>query len=402
MWKDLGRLFLTLGLFAAQKALAAEPIKVGVPIALSPPGAVSQGTQIKDALEVSAKLINDAGGVLGRPIVLIIEDDQGIPEKSRAAVEKLITLDQVVALVGGHQSSVVLAGIEVAHRYHIPYINTNAWADAIRQKNYQEVFNPSPYNSLPAIGLAAAIKALAAKRVVTLVENTDFGIGLGKGIGDQLAQTTAGIDYKYITLDRTAKDLLPALLPLKAAPPDVVIDVMLPPAAYLLINQLYEQGIAPSAKTWLFETATGDYPDFWKNVSDGGNLLVAFGPYHPQMGLPELGRKVAAAYKTKTGFDPNRLLFQASDSLFVLAEAIKNGKSTAPDAVIKALEALRWTGTRGEITFSEEKNDYRYHQWIDMPYVFYQYTAVNQPLADSRVIKDVGRPFDVSRLIRPK
>ena len=402
MSKYLGGLLLALGWLAVQSTLAAEPIKVGVPIALSPPGAVSQGTQIKDALEVSTKLINDAGGVLGRPIALIIEDDQGIPEKSRAAVEKLITRDQVVALVGGHQSSAVLAGIEVAHRYHVPYINTNAWADAIRQKNYQEVFNPSPYNSLPAIGLAAAIKALAAKRVVTLVENTDFGIGLGKGIGDQLAQHTTGVDYKYITLDRTAKDFLPALLPLKSAPPDVVIDVMLPPAAYMLINQLYEQGIAPSPGTWLFEVATGDYPDFWKNVSDGGNLLVAFGPYHPQMVQPELGRKVAAAYKSKTGFAPNRLLFQASDSLFVLAEAIRNGKSTTPDAVIKALEALKWTGTRGEVTFSEEKSDYRYHQWIDMPYVFYQYTAVNQPLADSRIIKDVGKPFEVSRLMRPK
>jgi ABC-type branched-subunit amino acid transport system substrate-binding protein len=347
-------------------------------------------------------LINDGGGVLGRPIALIIEDDQGIPEKSRAAVEKLITRDQVVALVGGHQSSAVLAGIEVAHRYHVPYINTNAWADTIRQKNYQEVFNPTPYNSLPAIGLAAAIKALAAKRVVALVENTDFGIGLGKDIGDQLGQHTTGIDYKYVTLDRTAKDFLPALLPLKSAPPDAVIDVMLPPAAYMLINQLYEQGIAPSSGTWLFEVATGDYPDFWKNVSEGGNLLVGFGPYHPHMAQPELGRKVAAAYKSKTGFDPNRLLFQASDSLFVLAEAIKNGKSAAPDAVIKALEALKWTGTRGEITFSEEKSEYRYHQWIDIPYVFYQYTAVNQPLADSRIIEDVGKPFEVSRLIRPK
>lgn len=50
----------------------------------------------------------------------------------------------MVAITGGHQSSAVLAGIEVTRRYHIPYINTNGTADAIREKGYVEVFNPIP------------------------------------------------------------------------------------------------------------------------------------------------------------------------------------------------------------------------------------------------------------------
>jgi branched-chain amino acid transport system substrate-binding protein len=125
---------LAIGLLAAQAAWAADPIKIGVTVALSPPGSVSQATQIRDALEVAAKMINDAGGALGRPIELVVEDNQGIPEKARAAVEKLITRDKVVAVVGEHQSSSALAGIEVAHRYHVPYVNTNAWSDVIRDK----------------------------------------------------------------------------------------------------------------------------------------------------------------------------------------------------------------------------------------------------------------------------
>lgn len=57
-------------------AQAAEPIKVGVTITQSPPGSVVQGTQVKDGLEVAAKIINDAGGVDGRKIELVIEDTQ--------------------------------------------------------------------------------------------------------------------------------------------------------------------------------------------------------------------------------------------------------------------------------------------------------------------------------------
>src|SRR5690242_21796043 len=93
-----------------------DPIAIGVSIAQSPPGSVVQGTQVKDGMEILKDIVNAKGGVLGRPIKLLYEDNQGIPEKGRAAVEKLISSDKVVALAGGHQSSVCLAEIEVAHR----------------------------------------------------------------------------------------------------------------------------------------------------------------------------------------------------------------------------------------------------------------------------------------------
>ena len=389
------------GLLAAQAALAADSIKVGVTLSLSPPGSVPQGTVVKDSLEVTAKMINDAGGVLGREFELVFEDDQGIPEKARAATEKLITRDKVVAVVGEHQSSAVLAGIEVAHRYHVPYNNTNGFADSIREKGYVEVFSPAGYNSWLAIPIADAVKGLGAKRVTAYCENTDFGIGIGKALGDLIKERAPAVEYKAETLDRAAKDFLPALLRLKANPPDVVVDCMLPPASYILINQVYEQGIAPSPRTWLYSISF-DYPDFWQNVGDGAKTLIGDGIYHPKMALPELSRKVASAYKAKTGFEPNRLLFQAADSLFIVAEAIKAANSTEPDAMIKAMENLKWTGTRGEITFSQEKRGYRYHQWIDMPFVNFQVTAVKQTLADTRIVQDVGKPFDASQLVKPQ
>jgi len=389
-------------LFAGQ-ALAADPVKIGVTVAQSPPGSVSQGTQVKNAIEVATQIVNDAGGVLGRPIELVVEDTQGIPEKARAAAEKLITRDKVVAIIGEHQSSNVLAAMEVAHRLHVPYINTNGWTDAIREKGYVEVFNPANYNSRVAVAMADTFKALGAKRVVAFCENTDYGIGLAKLLGDQLKERTQGIDYKFETLDRASKDFLPALLPLKANPPDVVVEIMLPPAAYILLNQLYEQGIAPSPKTWLYDASgLADYPDFWQNVSDAAKSMLVFGLYHPKMAAPALGKKIADEYKAKTKNDPSRLLFQAADSLFIVTEAIKSAKSAEPDAIIKAMEELKWTGTRGEVTFSKEKGGFKYHQWIDIPYVTFQVTAVKQNIADTKLVQDPGKPLDTSRLVKPQ
>lgn len=395
---------LAAGLVAfAHAGIAADPIKIGVTIAQSPPGSVSQGTQVKDGVEVAANIINAGGGVLGRKIELVFEDTQGIPEKARAAVEKLITRDQVTAIVGEHQSSAVLAAIEVAHRLKVPYINTNGWSDVIREKAYPEVFNPGNYNSRVAIAVADTMKGLGAKRVVAFAENTDYGVGLAKLIGDQIKERTSGIDYKFETLDRAGKDFLPALLPLKANPPDVVIEIMLPPAAYILLNQLNEQGIAPTAKTMIYDASgIADYPDFWQNVSDSAKGMLVFGLYHPKMALPDLGKKVATDYTAKTKHEPNRLLFQAADSLFVVAEAIRSGGSSEPEAVIKALQNLKWNGTRGELSFSKEKGGYKFQQWLDIPYVTFQITAVKQPIADTKLVQDPGQPIDMSRVEKTK
>jgi branched-chain amino acid transport system substrate-binding protein len=388
-----------LGLGAG--AYAADPIKVGVTITQSPPGSVVQGTQVKDGLEVAQKIINDAGGVNGRPIELVIEDTQGIPEKARAAVEKLITRDKVVAVTGEHQSSAALAGIEVAKRYHIPYINTNGWSDEIRKKGYAEVFNPGNYNTRVAIAVADTMKDMKAKRVVTFAENTDYGIGLAKLIGEQIKERAPGIEYKYETLDRAAKDYLPAILPMRANPPDVVIDTMLPPGAYIFMNQLYEQGIAPSRKTYFYDASgLADYPDFWQNVKEAGKGMLIFGLYHPKMEMPPLGKQVAQAYTAKTKNAPNRLLFQAADSLFLIAEAVKKAGSTDPDAMIKALEDIKYTGTRGEITFSKEPG-YKYHQWLDVPYVTFQLTEVNQKIDDAPLVQQPGQPFDSAKVWKP-
>jgi branched-chain amino acid transport system substrate-binding protein len=388
---------LTAGPLAAQ-----EPIAIGVSIAQSPPGSVVQGVQVKDGVEIVKDMINAKGGVLGRPIKLIYEDNQGIPEKGRSAVEKLITKDKVVAVTGGHQSSVCLAEIEVAHRYETPYINTNCWSDDVRKKGYGEVFNPSNYNTRVSTAMAETIAAMGVKRVVAFAENTDYGIGQAKLMAEQIKAKAPNVQFKYETLDRAGKDFTPAVLALRADPPDMAVNIMLPPAAYILMNQLYEQGVAPSKKTWLYDGAgIADYPDFWQNVKDAGKYMVSFGLYHPLMPMPQIGKDVAAEYTKRTKSEPNRLIFQSADSLLLIVDAIKLAKSTEPKAITAALQAIKFSGVRGPLEFSKEPG-YKFQQWVDIPYVNYQLTDVNQPVSKSNLIQGPGQPLTVGKLQSPK
>jgi branched-chain amino acid transport system substrate-binding protein len=399
--RQLGLASAAAAVLAAASAGAAEPIKVGISIAQSPPGSVVQGTQVRDGLEIMKDILNKQGGVLGRPIALVYEDDQGIPEKGRAAVEKLITRDKVVAIAGGHQSSVCLAAMEVAKRYDIPYVNTNCWSDDIRKKGYAQVFNPGNYNSRVAFAMAETLAGLGVKRVVAYCENTDYGIGQAKAVAEALKKRAPSVEYRYETLDRAGKDFTPAVLPLRANPPDAVLTMMLPPAAYILMNQLYEQGVAPSAKTWLYDGAgIGDYPDFWQNVKEAGKDMIEFGLYHPEMGVPKVGQEVGQTYQKKTNNEPNRLIFQAADSLLLVADAIKQAKSTHGKAMIKALESMTFSGVRGTFRFSEEPG-ITYHQWADIPYVTYQFTQVDQPVSKTLLVQGPNLPLSVNKLEKP-
>jgi branched-chain amino acid transport system substrate-binding protein len=385
----------------ALPALAADPILIGASITQSPPGSVVQGTQVKDGMEILKDMINAKGGVLGRQIQVLYEDNQGIPEKGRAATEKLITSNKVVALAGGHQSSVCLAEIEVAHRYKTPYVNTNCWSDDVRKRGYPEVFNTSPYNTLVSSSMADTLATMKVKRVVAFAENTDYGIGQAKLTGELLKQKAPNVEYKYETLDRASKDFTAAILPLRANPPDVLVLTMLPPAAYLVMNQMYEQGVAPSPKTLMYDGGgLADYPDFWQNVKEGGRYLLSFALYHPQMPQTQLAKDIAAEYKKRTGGDINRLVLQAADSLHLVVEGIKAAKSTDPEKLAQAMRTMKFESLRGIGNFST-KPGYSFQQWLDIPYVNYELTAIKQPVGQTVLIQAPGQKFDAAKIVRP-
>lgn len=387
---------------AGEIADGAEPIRIGVSLTQSPPGAVVQGVEVTRGLEIMRDIVNGEGGLLGgRPIQLLFEDSQGIPERGRAAVEKLITADGVVAVTGPHQSSVCMAEIEVVHRYDVPYVNVNCWADEIRERLYPQVFNPSNYNSRAAGAMAEVIEAMGLSSVVAFAENTDWGIGQAELLGRFLAERVPGVRYEYHILDREARDFTPALLPLRRARPEMVAMIMLPPAGYHLANQLYELGIAPTASTWLFDGGgIADYPDFWDVVRDAGKYMLSFGLYHPSMTLTPLGVTVREEYIARHGGFPSRLVFQAADALALLADAMARAGSTDSRAIQAALRSARLEGTRGTITFQTDTEPaYLFQQWVDFPYVVYQFLDVDQPVGDSTLILGPGMPLDVGKLV---
>lgn len=128
--------------------------------------------------------------------------------------------------------------------------------------------------------------------------------------------------------------------------------------------------------------------------------MVSFALYHPQMAMPQLGKDFGAEYTRRTRNEPNRLIYQAGDSLLLVVEAIKQAKSTEPAAIIKALQTMKFEGVRGAFQFSKEPG-YSFQQWVEIPYVTYQLTEVNQPISKSNLVQPAGQKVDLSKLKKP-
>ncbi len=341
------------------------------------------------------------GGVLGKQVELIVEDTQGRPPTGATVVEKLITKDKVVAAAGEYHSSVCKAEIEVFHQHGIPFVIGSCWSDALTDAGYDEVFRTSVYSSKLAENMVAVMAANGIKKAASLVEDTDYGIGIAKNIENAIKKLNADIDFQYEVVEKTSKDFVPILLKYKTqVKPEVLIVAVTQPGGFLILKQAHEIRFAPTAETLYLDgtcTAQNDKV-FWEAVKDAGNYVLMSCPYSPSVKLTDLGEKIKNRYIDKFDRQPNYLPLQGYDAMISLLTAIKNAGSTDSKAIIKALQELKIAGTRGDIEFSQEDGVW-HHQWKAVPTFIFQYTKVGQSAGDAAVL--FPKQFATAGIARP-
>ena len=381
---------------------AGDTIKIGGMAPLSSPGSYQQGPELVLGLEWAVADVNAAGGVLGKQVELIVEDTQGRPPTGATVVEKLITKDKVVAAAGEYHSSVCKAEIEVFHQHGIPFVIGSCWSDALTDAGYDEVFRTSVYSSKLAENMVAVMAANGIKKAASLVEDTDYGIGIAKNIENAIKKLNVDIDFQYEVVEKTSKDFVPILLKYKTkVKPEILIVAVTQPGGFLILKQAHEIRFAPTAETLYLDgtcTAQNDKV-FWEAVKDAGKYVLMSCPYSPSVKLTDLGEKIKQRYIDKFDRQPNYLPLQGYDAMISLLTAIKNAGSTDSKAIIKALQELKIAGTCGDIEFSQEDGVW-HHQWKAVPTFIFQYTKVGQSAGDAAVL--FPKQFATAGIVRPK
>lgn len=367
-------------------AFAQEPIKVGWPNSFSPPGNVIGAREAKVGGEIALDLFKaqHGGKIAGRDIVLIFEDTKGDPEGARSAMDKLIHKDRIDAAAGCNHSSEGFVISRLAHEGKTPVVLMNCWSDDIRQQKFPEVFATSNYTSRTSFAVTGFVKEIKAKTFVILAENTDFGTGQAKMIQDQLKAEAPDVQVTIKIINKTSRDMRDEMLAVKQNPPDLLGLAMTAPQGFLATSQADEVGLAPTAKTKVIDI--GGYTDnqgFWEAVKDAGVSQYGYVLDHKAIPVTELGAKIQAEYKKRTGQLTTKFTLQGFDATWAVLMALKDSEAKSKEATIASLKKLKVVGSRAEIYFADKP---LFQQWPDIPFVVVQMEKVGQPTSEAKVL----------------
>lgn len=346
--------FLAMGVagIAVVAAQVEAPIKVGVVLPLT--GAQQKfGEMEKNSFLMGLEEINAAGGVNGRPIELLIEDDRSSIEVGRTAAEKLILQDKVIALTGGYSSDVTFAMAAVAQYRKTPFLITTGSADEITQQGAEYVFRLNQPVSEYATPLIEFLQQVVKpKSVIVLYENSLFGRSGSNDFVDRAFDAGWTILMKE-GFESGTIDFKPLLIKAKALKPDVVYIIAYVKEAALLMKQSQELRFTP--KVFAGAAAGFTLPEFQKLAGNATENVFSATLWTPQVFYPG-AREYYHNYSKKFGSDPDYHGAEAYASIHVIADSLKRAKELTPQGVREALAKTNMMSAFGPVRFTSYDN----------------------------------------------
>jgi branched-chain amino acid transport system substrate-binding protein len=334
-------------------AAHAQTIKIGVNEPLTGAFAAS-GTYVVNGAKIAADEINAKGGVLGKKIELVIEDNKSNPTEAAAVAEKLITRDKTPVLLGAWGSSLTLAVMPKLTEYETPMVVETSSASKITTSGNPYVFRISPPSFVEAAAFKTIVDKLSLKKVDFLVINNDWGRGTAEDFGKMMKEKGINIGLTE-NMDQNAQDMSAQLAKIKATDSETVIIT----AAVDQLTLIFKQAAALGFKKRIITTGGSQNPD--QIIAQAGAAandtlhLTTFLPWMPdKTPNPEATGYFIAEWK-KRGFDFAGCTesFRGYDGIRTIAAAIEKAGKAEPAAIKDALWTIDVKGLNGDIVFKK-------------------------------------------------
>jgi branched-chain amino acid transport system substrate-binding protein len=352
MERTVGKTFIAaagiLSLIMVASAGFAETVKVGVLLPLT--GSQAKFGEIeKRSYEMAAEEINGKGGVNGKKIELLFEDDTGKPDVGRSGVEKLISREKVPVITGGYSSSVTAAAAPVAQQFKVPFVICTGSADDVTEKGYDYVFRVNPPASEYPNAVKSFLQGVAkdVKTVALLYENSAFGQSSSKSFEEDAKELGLKIVVKE-GYQAGAIDFTPILTRVKAANPDMIYMVSYVMDASLLMRQSKELRINP--KMFVGGGAGFTLPEFAKSAGDASEDVFSATLWVDTLPFPG-AKQYAANFQKKYGSETEYHGAEAYATMYVVADALNRAKSITPKDVRDALATTDMKTAFGPVKF---------------------------------------------------
>lgn len=334
-----------------------KEIRIGWYNPMTGPAALDSTYNRKAAI-LAVEEINAKGGILGKPVVLYYGDDMSRPDIGAAAVERLITVDKVVAITGGWHSSVFLSVVEVTTKYGIPHIEIGATVSIVDKvaadpDKYRYFFKSTPNSTAYGLGWPMFLKDMEEKGKVTwptkkyvfIAEDTDWSAAIWsilEGKMEDEGWTCVGKEkFPFGEFD-----FYPQLTKIKGLKPDIMISVFSNIAsAGSFAKQMRELDVR-SLHFCTYGASAPEFPNLAgieaANYTAWNNFIGTVGPK---------AEEFTEKFEERWGHPPSITCCMMYDGMYVLCEAIEKAGSTDARAITDAIWKTDYAGAQGRIVF---------------------------------------------------
>jgi len=316
-------------------------------------GTATFGISTHEGIMLAAEQINARGGVLGKQVRVITEDDQSKPEEAVTAVLKLINLNRVVAILGEVASSRSLAAAPQCQKNKIPMLSpasTNPKVTQVGDYIFRACFT-DPFQGSTMARFAVETLKLQKLAILTDMKN-DYSVGLAEFFRTTARKLGAQIvaEESYSEGDIEFKAQLTAI---KAAEPQAVFVPGYYTECALIARQARELGLQATL-------LGGDGWDSPKTIEIGGSAVEGTyfsNHYSAEEDRPEV-KQFIADYKNRYGGKvPDAMAVLGYDSMNMMADAIRRAGSTEGPKIRDALAATKdFPAVSGKITIGPDRN----------------------------------------------
>ncbi|QCI69430.1 ABC transporter substrate-binding protein [Phreatobacter stygius] len=317
-------------------------VNVGVVLPLS--GANAQfGINSRNGIQLVADEINAAGGIKGlggARLNLVIADSTSTPTTAANVAQRLVTQNDVVAILGAFASSLTIAISEVTERRGVPLL-TMSFSDQITGRGFENIFQvvakASVIGKAQFDGTLAVAQAAGQKleRVAIMYEDTAYGTSQATGLRD--GAKAAGVQ---IVMDDAyplgITDVTPLINKLRASGAQAVFPVSYLNDSLQIIRSMRQQRIDIPA---IGGAAGYVIPDFEKGLGEHAEGVLSISPANYDL-APDLTER----FRKRFGYFMVHEALEHAVCLDVLVQAIEQAKSTQADALRKALHDTRFEG----------------------------------------------------------
>jgi branched-chain amino acid transport system substrate-binding protein len=335
-------------------ASAQESYKVGVSEPLTGAFAAS-GNYVTQGARLAADAINAAGGINGKKLELLVEDNKSNPTEAVNTAERLIVKEKVPVMMGAWSSTLTLAVMPKLEEYKVAMLVETSSSGKITTSGNPYIFHIAPTSEMEAKAFSSLVKPIGIKKANFLVTNNDFGKGSMEEFTKMLKSQGVEIGAQE-TMAPDATDLSAQLAKIKAAGGDTLFVTTDVAQLTLILKQAKDQQVSLRVITTGGSVAPDQLIAQAGDAANGSYHLVFFTPWFPDaVKNPDVAKKFTDAWKAK-GYEVGGLTegFRGWDGISTIAAAIQAAGKPDADAIREALWKVNVKGVNGDIAFTKQ------------------------------------------------